>query len=202
MMDVSAAGQCISVFVRCVAHRTTHSDEVDAAVRAALVPDLDVSTTPSDVSKSPSGLVPANSSDFLTGGQYGLGSALPNAQDHTIATTVVRSSHLDKIQALLAKGDRRGACHYAADEKLWPHALIIASSIDKDAWKEVVTEWIRAELAKGGGQGQGESTERREALRVAYSLFGGNGAASGTFLSLGHFEVDTNGYSSARASCP
>ncbi|KAI0780829.1 Sec23-binding domain of Sec16-domain-containing protein [Trametes elegans] len=158
--------------------RLSGSAEVDAAVRAALVPDLDVSTTPPDVSKSPSGLVPATSSDFLTSGQYGLGSALPNTQDHTIATTVVRSSHLDKIQALLAKGDRRGACHYAADEKLWPHALIIASSIDKDTWKEVVTEWIRAELAKGGGQGQGESTERREALRVAYSLFCGNGAAS------------------------
>ncbi|KAI0362216.1 hypothetical protein OH77DRAFT_1507802 [Trametes cingulata] len=155
--------------------RLSGSNEIDAAVRSALMPDVDGSISQSESS----GIIPASSSDLLTtGASYGLGSALPSLQDHTVATTVVRSSQLDKIQSLLARGDRRGACHYAADEKLWPHALVIASSIDKETWKDVVTEWVRAELAKGNGTGQGEVTEGREALRVAYSLFGGNGAAS------------------------
>ncbi|KAI0374994.1 hypothetical protein BV20DRAFT_1041167 [Pilatotrama ljubarskyi] len=154
--------------------RLSGSNEIDAAVRSALMPDADASISQSE----PSAIIPASSSDLLTGVPYGLGSALPNVQDHTVATTVVRSSQLDKIQTLLARGDRRGACHYAADEKLWPHALVIASSIDKETWKDVVTEWVRAELAKGSGHGQGEATEGRESLRVAYSLFGGNGAAS------------------------
>ena len=150
------------------------SVEVDAAVRAALLPDLSDSLSKTDSST----IIPASSSDLLAASQYPLGSALPNTQDHTVATTVVRSSQLDKIQELLAKGDRRGACHYAADEKLWPHALVIASSIDKETWKEVVTEWVRAELARSSGHGE-DAIEGRESLRVAYSLFGGNGAAAG-----------------------
>ncbi|KAH9856978.1 Sec23-binding domain of Sec16-domain-containing protein [Lenzites betulinus] len=154
--------------------RLSGSAEVDAAVRTALLPDLEGPITTSESS----GIIPASSSDLLIGSQFGLPSALPNTHDYTVATNVVRSSQLDKIQDLLAKGDRRGACHYAADEKLWPHALVIASSIGKDTWKEVVTEWVRAELAKGSSQTQGDVTEGREGLRVAYSLYGGNGAAS------------------------
>ncbi|OSC99056.1 hypothetical protein PYCCODRAFT_1438667 [Trametes coccinea BRFM310] len=156
--------------------RLSGSNEIDAAVRVALLPDLGTTTSQVDGPMGSSTMIPASSSELLAASQYPLASALPNTQDHTVATTVLRSSHLDKIQTLLAMGDRRGACHYAADEKLWSHALVIASSIDKETWKDVVTEWIRAELASNGAQGQGD--EGREALRVAYSLFGGNGAAA------------------------
>ncbi len=90
----------------------------------------------------------------------------------------IRGSQLDKISELLARGDRRGACHYAADEKLWAHALLMASSVDKECWKDVVTEWIRAELVHDPAQPQ-DGKNGREPLRVAYSLFGGNGAAAG-----------------------
>ncbi len=123
-------------------------------------------------------MIPVTSTELLSS-SYSLSSALPNTQDQTVSKTIVRSSQLDKIQDLLARGDRRGACHYAADEKLWSHALLIASSIDKECWKEVVTEWIRAELVTDTTSTQGEVTNGREPLRVAYSLFGGNGAAAG-----------------------
>ncbi|KAI9070392.1 hypothetical protein FKP32DRAFT_1639839 [Trametes sanguinea] len=156
--------------------RLSGSNDIDAAVRAALLPDLGTAVSQADGPMGSSAMIPASSSELLAASQYPLASALPNSQDHTVATTVLRSSHLDKIQTLLAKGDRRGACHYAADEKLWSHALVIASSIDKETWKEVVTEWIRAELASNSTPSQGD--EGREALRVAYSLFGGNGAAA------------------------
>ncbi|KAI8998549.1 Sec23-binding domain of Sec16-domain-containing protein [Trametes punicea] len=158
--------------------RLSGSIEIDAAVRSALLPELDGATSQTDGIKTASTIVPASSSDLLSSAQYPLRSAVPHAQDCTVSTTVVRSSHLDKIQSLLARGDRRGACHYAADEKLWPHALVIASSIDKETWKDVVTEWVRAELAQTDRQSQGDATEGRESLRVAYSLFGGNGAAA------------------------
>ena len=96
------------------------------------------------------------------------------------------SSQLDKIEALLVRGDRRGAYHYAADENLWAHAMVIASSIDKEAWKEVVTEFVHSELS-GGHAAAGASAvpnkppsvDRREPLRVAYSLFAGQGSAAG-----------------------
>jgi COPII coat assembly protein SEC16 len=68
--------------------------------------------------------------------------------------------------------------------------MIIASSIDKDAWKEVVNEFIRSELnsqvvADGTGHGHRDNSALgtgREPLKVAYSLYSGQGAASSTCM--------------------
>lgn len=106
----------------------------------------------------------------------------------------LRSSQLNKIQQLLLHGDRRAACQYAADEKLWAHAMVIASNIDKEAWKEVVTEFLRSELSsKESSLGSLHSMDLksvqsngREPLKVAYSLFAGQGSASGISLSPSH----------------
>ena len=72
---------------------------------------------------------------------------------------------------------------------MWAHAMVIASSIDKEAWKEVVNDFIRSELSSQGsvdrtGPNQRDMTPRgtgREPLKVAYSLYAGQGAASGTW---------------------
>ncbi len=116
-------------------------------------------------------------------------SHLADTNDSTVAVHTVRSSHLDKIQQLLLRGDRAGAYQYAADEKLWAHAMVIASSIDKDTWKEVVNEFVRSELTSkdpspskgvaGLTTGTKVVATGREPLRVAYSLFAGHGSASG-----------------------
>ena len=116
-------------------------------------------------------------------------SHLNSADDATVAVHTVRTSNLDKIQHLLLRGDRHGAYQYAADEKLWAHAMVIASSIDKEAWKEVVNEFVRSELtSKDSGVLKGTIGSMvetkaiatgREPLRVAYSLFAGHGPASG-----------------------
>lgn len=87
------------------------------------------------------------------------------------------------------RGERRQAYHYALDEKLWAHAMIIASSIDKEAWKEVVNEFVKTELGVRDVQraalvGHGKDqvpplSNGREWLRVVYSLFSGQGPAAG-----------------------
>ena len=66
--------------------------------------------------------------------------------------------------------------------------MIIASSIDKDAWREVVNDFLHQELTFGDEQGSGphptvslSSRKTFESLRVAYSLFSGQGAAAGEF---------------------
>jgi len=64
--------------------------------------------------------------------------------------------------------------------------MVIASSIDKEAWKEVVNDFIRSELssqvsADGTGSNQRDATPGREPLKVAYSLYSGQGAASGAW---------------------
>lgn len=100
---------------------------------------------------------------------------------------MLRPSALDRIQELLLLGDRRQAYQFAMDEKLWAHAMVIASSIDRDSWKEVVNDFLRSELGTKDDSpstmfNNDPATARKgnwESLRVAYSLFSGQGAASG-----------------------
>jgi hypothetical protein len=113
-----------------------------------------------------------------------------NSFEAPISVTTLTSSALNKIEELLVRGERRKAYTYALDQKLWAHAMVIASSIDKEAWKEVVNDFIHTELASQddpphsaakipGGNPLKQAPTRREGLRAAYSLFSGQGAAAG-----------------------
>lgn len=106
-----------------------------------------------------------------------------------LAASTLRSSCLDRIQEFLLRGERREAYHYALDQKLWAHAMVIASSVDKEAWKEVVNEFLKAELGVKDENIHGHLysknkdpsaplTNGREALRMTYSLFSGQGSAA------------------------
>jgi hypothetical protein len=68
--------------------------------------------------------------------------------------------------------------------------MVIASGIDKEAWKEVVNEFLRTELGvkdderrlpamSRSNEPPPPTTNGREWLRVAYSLFSGQGPAAG-----------------------
>lgn len=155
------------------------SPEIDKAVRRALVPRL-ADDADSDLAKFST---PADGFGVL-------GSLASN--EAPISVTTLKPSALEKIQEFLIRGERRQACHYALDEKLWAHAMVIASSVDRDAWQEVVKEFIRAELGSKDvkddktrlndprpGSLPTPASDGRESLRVAYGLFAGQGAASG-----------------------
>lgn len=161
-------------------------------MRSALVPNM----PPSDPSSE--GLKTATSLSFSRSGDIadvsatsfpGIGTP-SDPGDHVIAAHTLRASHLDKIQNLLVRGDRRAAFQYAADEKLWAHAMVIASSIDKESWKDVVSEFLHTELASSPvqpsisirGAIKPSPSGGHEALKVAYSLYAGHGAASGTLI--------------------
>ncbi|TFK54858.1 hypothetical protein OE88DRAFT_1732154 [Heliocybe sulcata] len=151
------------------------SEAADSAARAALVPRIQSATDNGDA-----GLTAAAD---LSLGYPGLASS--NADEIPLASYVVTPSSLNKIQDFLLRGERRKACHYALDHKLWAHAMLIASSVDKEAWKEVVHEFLRTELGYKADSSQGSSPVNgkaadpgRTSLRVAYSLFAGEGAAS------------------------
>lgn len=109
----------------------------------------------------------------------------PTSNEAPISVTTLKPSALEKIQEFLIRGERRQACHYALDERLWAHAMVIASSIDRDAWQETVKEFIRVELGSRGSQDdkiRPSDSASRESLKVAYSLFAGQGATSGITL--------------------
>lgn len=169
---------------------------IDTAVRVALVPYLEgtIGTSSSDTSLAPptafSSIKDANlTSPELVPVPYANFTASSLEQTEIpLAVVSLRASALDKIQNFLLRGERRQAYHYALDERLWAHAMVIASSIDKEAWKEVVNEFLRTELGVKEDptrrnnvvpNGPAPLSNGREGLKVAYSLFSGQGAAAG-----------------------
>ncbi|KAG9295948.1 hypothetical protein G9A89_011800 [Geosiphon pyriformis] len=90
-----------------------------------------------------------------------------------LTTYTVAPESLNKMQKLLLKGDRVAAVRLAMVENLWAHALIIASCVNKDLWKEVVNGFVRQELSVPPGEI--ERSNGRESLRVLYSLLSGQG---------------------------
>lgn len=159
------------------------SPQIDAAVRAALVPYIGGNLT--EAGKESSAALSA--STFTPPFADGYSTSLPATNETPISVTATRPSALDKIQEFLVRGERRQAYHYALDEKLWAHAMVISSSIDKEAWKEVVGEFLKAELGvhdpqhalvTRGNDNVPLRTSGRECLRVVYSLFSGQGPAA------------------------
>lgn len=138
----------------------------EGIVRAILVPDIATRTSDSHTS-----------AEFISPALYSTGPTV-DSTEAPISVTTLTSSSLVKIEELLMRGERRQAYTFALDQKLWAHAMVIASSIDKEAWKEVVNDFIHTELATKEGS---RPTFRRESLRAAYSLFSGQGAAAGSF---------------------
>jgi hypothetical protein len=102
--------------------------------------------------------------------------AAPSFVEQPISVTTLRSSALATLERLLVSGERREAYQFAMKEGLWAHALAISHGIDKDAWNEVLNEFIHVEL--GSGQLGDSGVSRFDSLKVAYGLLGGFGASS------------------------
>lgn len=56
------------------------------------------------------------------------------------------ASQLSQLSAMLLAGEKREAAQFAATAGLWSHALLIASSVGPDLWREMVTKFSSAEL--------------------------------------------------------
>lgn len=163
----------------------SRSPQIDTAVRAALVPHI--ANDSGDPGKDISASLTTPAFSPSRPGAYGMQS-ISSGNEAPLSVTTTLPSSLDKIQEFLVRGERRQAYHYALDEKLWAHAMIIASSVDKEAWKDVVSEFLKVELgahdaiqhattsrSKDHPQFQ---TNGREWLRVVYSMFSGQGPAA------------------------
>ncbi|KAL4992851.1 Sec23-binding domain of Sec16-domain-containing protein [Aspergillus falconensis] len=76
------------------------------------------------------------------------------------------SKSLSSIRNNLLIGEREKAVWNAADTRLWGHAMIIASTLDKSVWKQVVQEFVRREVRSTSGNSQ--------SLAALYEIFAGN----------------------------
>ena len=73
---------------------------------------------------------------------------------------------LSILRDFLSKGEREKAVWHAIDQRLWAHGLLIASTLQKDIWKQVVQEFVRKEIRKAG--------DNTESLAALYQVFAGN----------------------------
>ncbi|KAL5511852.1 hypothetical protein ACEPAH_5070 [Sanghuangporus vaninii] len=147
------------------------SSSAESAARAALLPRI---ANPRDASEAIA-FLNAPTAVSLAKGTFG---STGNVEK-PLAEYAVHRSVLETIQDFLLRGEKRKAYHYALDEKLWAHAMVISSSIDKEAFKEVVTEFVRTELgAKTESRSDGSMTNGLESLRLAYSLYSGQSSSA------------------------
>lgn len=92
-------------------------------------------------------------------------------------TYELRPSFLSKMQDLLMQGQKEAAVQLALEEKMWTHAIIIASGLDKETWRKVVLDFMNFELGLASGSGAALDHDG-EGLKVAYSLFSGQSPTS------------------------
>lgn len=82
----------------------------------------------------------------------------------------VDADAMKSIKAHLLNGDRTSAVWHAVDKRLWSHAMLMAGTVSKGLWKQVVQDFVKNEI-KSLGNGH-------ESLAVLYEVFGGNGEES------------------------
>jgi hypothetical protein len=84
----------------------------------------------------------------------------------TLQSDPIDPKSVEELRALLARGDREKAVWHAVDRRLWAHAMLLSTTLDKDIWKQVVQEFVKKEVKKMGRNNQ--------ALAVLYEIFAGN----------------------------
>ena len=87
-----------------------------------------------------------------------------------LAPGQVDADAMKTIKAHLLNGNRTSAVWHAVDKRLWSHAMLMAGTVSKDLWKQVVQDFVKTEI-KALGSGY-------ESLAVLYEVFGGNGEES------------------------
>lgn len=99
------------------------------------------------------------------GSQVGQG-VFNRSMDGSQQSDASGSSVMELIYQSLAAGDRQKAVWDAVDRRLWGHAMLISSTLDKSVWKQVTQEFIRREIRSYG--------ENTESLAALYEIFAGN----------------------------
>ena len=135
------------------------SPELEKSVKEILLPQA-VSTVTEEGSQS----FGITASSLATSMAAQSATPDPNA----LATYNLTTDFLRSMRSLLMQGDRQNAIRKAIDQKMWGHALLIASSVDKIVWRETVEQFIRSELRDPG-------TNDFDSLRFLYGVLGGEG---------------------------
>lgn len=76
------------------------------------------------------------------------------------------SGAVEGLRKILLHGEREKAVWHAVDRRLWGHAMLLASTLDKTIWKQVLQEFNSQEVKAHG--------DNTESLAALYQIFAGN----------------------------
>ncbi|KAL8871636.1 MAG: hypothetical protein Q9174_002577, partial [Haloplaca sp. 1 TL-2023] len=128
----------------------THNAKAESAVRTLLSPE------------SSEGEVPEQTSAGLAGHRPSI--SKPDGS-HPIGESTDAHS-MESVRRLLLQGEREKAVWLAVDRRMWAHAMVLASTLEKKVWKQVLHEFTRLEVKPFG--------ENTESLAAVYEVFAGN----------------------------
>ena len=126
----------------------------EQAVRVILSPEL---------SQGDAALLPAS-------GVFPVSSGITRRGGSTSMSKSVNQDAMEELRKTLLHGDREKAVWFAVDNRMWPHAMLIASTLDPKIWKQVSSEFVKQEVKSFG--------ENTESLSALYQVFSGNGEES------------------------
>ena len=78
----------------------------------------------------------------------------------------VKPEAMEDLRKLLLHGEREKAVWHAVDHHLWAHAMLLASTLEKNVWRQVSQEFVRQEVKTFG--------HNTESLAALYQIFAGN----------------------------
>lgn len=87
------------------------------------------------------------------------------------------SENINTLADLIKLGERKKALKYSLDNRLWVHALIIASSLSPQEWVSSVAEFVREEIREFPSQSARD-------LSLMYRIFSGAGGDSSKYFFL------------------
>ena len=81
-----------------------------------------------------------------------------------------KAEAVEEVRKKLLHGEREQAVWHAVDNRLWAHAMLLSSTLDRSIWKQVSQEFVRQEVKTLG--------DNTESLSALYQIFAGNGDES------------------------
>lgn len=78
--------------------------------------------------------------------------------------TATDNQWAEELRANLILGEREKAVWSAVDRRLWGHAMVLSSTMERSVWKQVVQEFVRREVRSSND----------ESIAALYQTFGGN----------------------------
>ncbi|KAK9234865.1 Sec23-binding domain of Sec16-domain-containing protein [Lipomyces kononenkoae] len=160
--DNLALWKCVRIVLDSDGELDTATSETRNAIRQALIPEL-VGSTPPD-----------NMATFTSAGDIYQRHVRSTSNESMGGRDISSSKNVGAVSAvreLLLKGDREGAVAVALDNSLWGHALLIASTVSKEKWKDTAREFIRADVLA-------LNTADTSSLAAVYEVFAGCGDES------------------------